>query len=131
MAASRRAWNLTIILSRGGQLSLMMGASAKSCIHEYNNGNFSSSTIFSPTISSNMLTKLASHPKVRSTYPILSPPKNFFPFISFSRNLRFSVAATRASSCSFPCLINALQIDVKTYIKKIQFNIQLQGLIRF
>ena len=30
MAASRRAWNLTIILSRGGQLSRMMGASAKS-----------------------------------------------------------------------------------------------------
>ena len=28
------------------------------------------------------------------------------------------MAATRASSCCFPCLINALQNDVKTYIKK-------------
>ena len=115
--ASRRAWNLEIILSRGGQLSLIMGESANSCIHAASNGNLSSSTIFRPATSSNMLIMLASHPKARSTNPILSPPKNLFPFSSSSKNWRCSMASSIASSCSFPSLKKTPQtIDVKTYI---------------
>ena len=45
--------------------------------HADNNGNFSSSITLSSTISSNMLIKLASLPKVRLANLIASLPKNF------------------------------------------------------
>ena len=42
--------------------------------------------------------------KSRSTNPMVSPPKNFFSFYSFSKNLKFSMAGTIAFSYSFPFL---------------------------
>ncbi|KAK2991836.1 hypothetical protein RJ640_025742 [Escallonia rubra] len=96
-------WNLVISFSRGGQFSLITGTSEKSCIHVDNSGFFSSSITFRPTTSSKMLTKLAIQPTARSRYPMVSPPKNFFPFSCSSSNFRFSMAVAVASSCSLPC----------------------------
>ncbi|KAK2998697.1 hypothetical protein RJ639_022718, partial [Escallonia herrerae] len=67
---SRMTWNLVIILSRGGQFSLIAGTSEKSCIHVDKCGNFSSTINFRPVTASKMLTKLAIQPTARSRNPI-------------------------------------------------------------
>lgn len=113
---SRMTWNFTIILSRGGQHSLITGSLEKFCIHADSSGNFSSSTKFRFIISSRMLIILAVQPKAMSRYPIVSPPKNFFSFSNSSMSFRFWTAAAIGSSCSFPWVVKTFHIDEKSCI---------------
>ena len=106
--ASRRAWQLASIWAWGGQLSLIIWASAKSCIHADNNGNLSSCTIFRPAMSFNMLIKLSSQPNARSTNLMVSSCHEFF---------RVSISRILPSSCYFPCLMKTPWTDVKPYTK--------------
>jgi len=101
-------------LSLGGKFSLITGWLRKLVIHAVVAGNFNGSIICMDPTSSKTGSQYEIHPRAMSRYPIFSPPKNFFPFISSSIFSIASLATFRALSCSSPLLHMAIHDASKT-----------------